>query len=462
MNSSNIRQSTSLALLLGLLSLYLLIGAGLVYTFAGEKAKQRILLQYELEQISAGAVNAFLRNTSFEELYDQHRLLGFALYNEEKQSLVSLGEVPTEDEVPDRSSIRYGNNGETIIIRRELFKPRTPQIEGWTNQVITLFPLQRNEGEELHFEFPERRLSTTESPLPPEYRELRNKLSAEAMTELQNVLAENRANYPRQIYFELPLESYLQPLRTRFLLLTAILAVLLGALLTAWRLLIRNLRYRHALREQEEALLFGEAARTLVHEIKSPLSAIRLQTGILKRSDAEAGVDELAIIEEESERLSRLAGRIREFLSNTRGQPEAIEADEFIRRTVERLPGDFKLKLAAPGRRIMIDPDRFRSVVENIILNARESAGWETEVDIKSEIRRRKLLVTFRDHGPGIPTEIQRRLFDPFFTTKPGGSGIGLSIARRFIRSAGGNIWGINHPEGGARLIIRLPLSEEV
>ncbi|MDD4220390.1 MAG: ATP-binding protein, partial [Sphaerochaetaceae bacterium] len=108
---------------------------------------------------------------------------------------------------------------------------------------------------------------------------------------------------------------------------------------------------------------------------------------------------------------------------------------------------------------IFFDPDRARSVFENLIKNALESSGEQGQVvKIKVTKDRRHLIHVFiKDRGEGIAEENLEKIFDPFFTTKIHGSGIGLSICRQFVRARSGNLKLYPREGGGTIAEVILP-----
>jgi two-component system sensor histidine kinase HydH len=110
---------------------------------------------------------------------------------------------------------------------------------------------------------------------------------------------------------------------------------------------------------------------------------------------------------------------------------------------------------------IYFDPDRARSVFENLIKNALESTQ-DREPHVEIEITREKkknIRVFIRDRGDGIKEENLEKIFDPFFTTKIHGSGIGLSICRQFVRARGGNLKLYAREGGGTVAEVILPVA---
>jgi two-component system sensor histidine kinase HydH len=111
---------------------------------------------------------------------------------------------------------------------------------------------------------------------------------------------------------------------------------------------------------------------------------------------------------------------------------------------------------------VMFDEVRARSVFENLIKNAAESASdRDPEVEVEVSMGRKKTTVEVRDRGDGLPDELTETLFDPFFTTKTKGSGIGLSISRQFVVAAEGKLSLESRNGGGTIARVVLPAVEE-
>ncbi len=229
--------------------------------------------------------------------------------------------------------------------------------------------------------------------------------------------------------------------------------LLLGVAAVIVALYRRNRVYRARLATQEQLVRLGEAARTLSHEIKNPLGAIRIQTGYLKKVLPADTHGELAVIEEEVQRLDLLTQRVGDFLRDPRGEPENVDMDPFLRGLLKRFEGEISYANRCQKTAIArFDRERLRSVLENLIQNAlesREDPGGHTRVPNKqdgppvaidlSETQSR-LRLRVLDRGKGLPQEAREKIFDPFFTSKTTGSGIGLSISKRFVEAAGGEL----------------------
>lgn len=276
--------------------------------------------------------------------------------------------------------------------------------------------------------------------------------------------------------------SILAATRTRFLYWGAAGVSVMVLFATVVVLLRRLRRYEETSRKQEQLLQLGEAARTLAHEIRNPLGAIRLQTAMLRRRSetgrADAGgtwaggtdaterrrLPELDILDEEVARIDSLVSEVREFLQDPVGTPEEIDIVELAESLPTRFP--FPVTVTAGcGDHCMVsfDRNRLHSVLANVIRNAASAMATEhTEpppVEIHIEPTKETVKLSVFDRGPGLPTDVaEDQLFDPFYTRTSGGFGIGLAVSRRFVDAAGGSITLGNRADGaGAVCTISLP-----
>ncbi len=223
----------------------------------------------------------------------------------------------------------------------------------------------------------------------------------------------------------------------------------------------KNVDYRKKMASQEQLARLGEIARTLSHEIKNPLSAIRIQTGYLKRTLPKEHCKELKVIEEEVQRLALLTNRMGDFIRDRGGSPEIIELASFMNDMIKRFDWEIRFNnRTESGLYIQADLERLRSVIENLLKNAIESMEGghaKNPVEIRLSSNKRKVELSILDRGCGIPSEGKKKVFDPFFTTKTKGSGIGLFVSRRFIEATGGSLSILSRKGGGteARIVFK-------
>lgn len=221
------------------------------------------------------------------------------------------------------------------------------------------------------------------------------------------------------------------------------------------RLYFRNWSYRTKIESQKNLVYLGEASRTLSHEIRNPLSAIQIQSGILRRLLPDERMENIDVIEEEVTRLRNLADRIRDFVKNPMGEPTHIDIVELIEELVSRYSWNVHIESGADGYVVYFDRERLRSVLENLFRNAVEASENEAPITVQIERQRSKLKVSILDRGSGLPAEHRDQLFDPFFTMKDSGSGIGLAISRRFVEAASGEL-SLHPRKGGGTEVVML------
>lgn len=205
-----------------------------------------------------------------------------------------------------------------------------------------------------------------------------------------------------------------------------------------------NRQYRMTIQKQESLVNLGEAARTLTHEIKNPLSAITIQVALLKKTLPSNYTEELQVVDQEVQRLIQLTNKVSDFLRNPLGTPETIELHTFIESLTRRFDAPVTFVAESLTRAyVEFDTDRARSVFENLLKNAMESTADGRNPQVEVEIRdgkKHKIHIFVRDRGDGIPSGEEKKIFDPFFTTKIHGSGIGLSICRQFVQAQNGSL----------------------
>lgn len=263
----------------------------------------------------------------------------------------------------------------------------------------------------------------------------------------------------RFVYIELAVGDYYTK-NSQLTLFTFLYPFVLLAFLSSLFILYRKtMGYKKRMEEQRHLAQLGEVSRTLTHEMKNPLGAIRLQTGYLKRLLPEEYKGEMDVIEEETERLRLLSDRIGDFLRDPRGHVEEIDPHSFIERVISKFAGQITFNSRLESETVIaFDSQRLRSVLENLIKNGLESGGEDesaaVEVSINEE--RGRLYIKVADNGKGLPDGQGEAIFDPFYTTKTRGSGIGLAISKRFVEAVGGRLTLRNREQGGAEAVIEL------
>ncbi|MBK8597685.1 MAG: hypothetical protein IPN83_19310 [Holophagales bacterium] len=220
-----------------------------------------------------------------------------------------------------------------------------------------------------------------------------------------------------------------------------------------------------------------EAARAVAHDIKNPLTPIRLTAERLVRSsqrgvplDAGRIVEAASTILRQVDLLTERTGRLSRFASPAAPQ-RALLTGEGLAALLAEVASDFAAHAtvrvswrAEEGLgRLLVDRSLLRDAVSNFILNAVEALS-ETGGQVEVAARRvgapnggDGVEVACEDDGPGVPEGDLHRIFDPSFSTKSRGSGMGLAAARRAVEEHGGRLLAERSPLGGLRIGFVLP-----
>lgn len=231
---------------------------------------------------------------------------------------------------------------------------------------------------------------------------------------------------------------------------------------------------RTALREMAEALergrareieaerlrAFRETARRVAHEMRNPLTPIRLAVAQLARgAGPEAQREAIDVLTAESGRLEQLAREFTEFGRLPEGPAASVDLvellDDLARTT---LPPSMTPRLSLdPATPVLLGHyDPLRRAFSNILRNAVEACGGSGTIEIAAGAENGGARVTVRDHGPGIPPDLEARIFDPYFTGKEGGTGLGLALAKQTVELHRGTITVGATPGGGATFVVSL------
>jgi two-component system sensor histidine kinase HydH len=151
-----------------------------------------------------------------------------------------------------------------------------------------------------------------------------------------------------------------------------------------------------------------------------------------------------------------------DYLREPAGNPRPIDPAELALEVCMRLCGRNILKVSAsPPPAVYMDPERLRSVLENLVRNALEAGGPEEGLSIEAGVIEGAASIDVLDRGTGLDPQATGKFFDPFFTTKSRGTGIGLSVCKRFVEAAGGTITLDSRPDGGCRARVLLPATKD-
>lgn len=254
----------------------------------------------------------------------------------------------------------------------------------------------------------------------------------------------------------------------------------IGKLAADFNQMVRRLQHSRAqINYLQKISAWQDIARRLAHEIKNPLTPIRL--AIEQVHDTYEGGDErfgrslkdaYEIIHEEVAALQQMVEEFSAFAKLPQVSPQKESVDELMEefaRFAESSFPDCGVSCAPvePALSVLVDSMVFRRVLHNLVLNAVQACkgeGIEPKIELSAHVKRKqsapgRTFVEFfvEDNGPGVPRELSDRIFDPYFTTKDGGTGLGLAIVKKILLEHHGAITVEESSLGGARFVIQLP-----
>jgi two-component system nitrogen regulation sensor histidine kinase NtrY len=214
--------------------------------------------------------------------------------------------------------------------------------------------------------------------------------------------------------------------------------------------------------EAERLRAFREVARRVAHEIKNPLTSMRIAVDQLERTappSPQRAAMALDVLHAETDRLERLAREFADFGRLPEGptsEVDVIELLEELGRTA--VPAEVAVRVAADGRRaIQGHYEPLRRAFSNLLRNAAEAMGGRGTIDVHVAGEGRGMVVTIVDHGPGIAPALRSRVFEPYMTTKADGTGLGLALVRQTVEAHHGTIAVSETPGGGATFTLVFP-----
>jgi nitrogen fixation/metabolism regulation signal transduction histidine kinase len=218
----------------------------------------------------------------------------------------------------------------------------------------------------------------------------------------------------------------------------------------------------------QRVLAWGEMARQVAHEIKNPLTPIRLGVQHLRRARGDNRVDFGRIFEQNVERILAEIDRLDEIARafsrygsspSERLEPVPIDVASITKDVVdlEKMAADsVTWHLDAPTNPVLVlaRDDELREVLLNVMENARQAGA--TRVDVAVTPGPERVEVTVRDNGDGVAPGDLERIFEPRFSTRTSGSGLGLAISRNMVEAWGGRMSVERAPERGTVMRISL------
>jgi two-component system nitrogen regulation sensor histidine kinase NtrY len=248
----------------------------------------------------------------------------------------------------------------------------------------------------------------------------------------------------------------------------------IGAMVTEYNKMIAALEdsaTRLAQSERESA--WREMAKQVAHEIKNPLTPLKLGLQLLEKSwrEKDPRFDQKferfsKSFVEQIESLSSIASEFSAFAKMPDTRMERFNVFDVISQavTIFKQMDNFNIRYRSPETPFYInaDKDQLLRCFNNLLKNASEATPADRVglLEIDSEISYKHILLSLKDNGDGIPQNMSEKIFEPNFTTKSSGTGLGLAFVKNAIENAGGKVWFTTEQGIGTTFFLSLPAAD--
>ncbi len=222
----------------------------------------------------------------------------------------------------------------------------------------------------------------------------------------------------------------------------------------------RRQEAEEALRDAEQMALVGRVAAMMVHDLRGPLQTIR-NSVLLFEMAPEKAEKARELIESAVDQTANMLDELRNSTEKIPLRRETVNLTSLIEKTVEEayIPNTIALKIVCSEGldSVILDPSKFRRVLDNLIRNAVEAMPEGGDLSLSTENTEDGFVLKLTDTGGGILEEDIPKIFKPFYTTKPGGMGLGLAYCKRTLEAHGGTIMVESEEGAGSTFRISLP-----
>ncbi|HLP21438.1 MAG TPA: HAMP domain-containing sensor histidine kinase, partial [Chitinophagales bacterium] len=244
----------------------------------------------------------------------------------------------------------------------------------------------------------------------------------------------------------------------------------IGILVSEYNKMIAELEQSaQKLAKGERESAWREMAKQIAHEIKNPLTPMKLSIQYLQRAidDGSPNIEQLAkkvarTLEEQIENLSSIATAFSSFAKMPKAHNEIINLNELLKSITDLFAREENVSVAfnteSESPLVFADRNQLVSVFNNLVKNAMQSIPEHRKgfVDVHVKDEDGWVTVTVSDNGAGIPSDNYDKVFVPNFTTKSSGTGLGLAITKQIIDGNGGRIWFESAENVGTAFFVRM------
>jgi two-component system nitrogen regulation sensor histidine kinase NtrY len=245
----------------------------------------------------------------------------------------------------------------------------------------------------------------------------------------------------------------------------------IGSLVSEYNKMVQKLEASaKALAQSEREGAWREMARQVAHEIKNPLTPMKLSIQYLQKA-IDSGSDNVKELSqqvaktliEQIDQLSKIAGDFSQFANISNIKLEKFDMSDLMESLLNLYKTDHHITINWQKEEekfpVLADKIQINRLFTNLLKNAIEAsdASKNIIINIHQTKQNNKIKIAITDFGKGIPAEVQHKIFTPNFTTKTSGTGLGLAICKGIVEKANGNIW-FETAATGSVFYVELPL----
>ena len=229
-------------------------------------------------------------------------------------------------------------------------------------------------------------------------------------------------------------------------------------------------RAQNEIVQSEKLATLGYLSAGMAHEIRNPLNSIALFVQLIKSGlDEPERLDYVDKILKEVDRIDGILGQLLDASKRPRYEISEVRVDRILENTLEAFDPQLKFKrikvvtdLRCSLPSIKADPLEIEQIFTNLFLNSIQVMSEEGTLGVQLDLDDDHIHLRVTDTGPGIPPENLPNIFDPFFTTTSGGTGLGLAVVLRIVKTYKGKIEVEKSDASGTTFAVRLPLAPPV
>lgn len=240
------------------------------------------------------------------------------------------------------------------------------------------------------------------------------------------------------------------------------------------KMLLKLEESTNRLAESERQGAWREMAKQVAHEIKNPLTPMKLSLQHLQYAmdRKDANIEEKikktsTLLIDQIDSLSKMAEEFSSFAKMPEAKLEVTSLRIILERCIQLMERDHhcKVKYVLPPAEILsqVDAHQLGRVFTNIIKNAQQAMEEkvDSELNINFTVNIATITLSFKDNGKGIPNELSEKIFSPNFSTKNSGMGLGLAISKKIIEGFEGKIWFTSMLNSGTTFFVELPIFKD-